>query len=318
MRRVFGLLKLFNLQIPISQIESDLSRYLKKDVKIEGIQVDIARETSGSRLAIATISTPKKYVFLVKESTEHELNVLHIVNKVVGKFVPRVLRWDKGESVFIWLENVPGWLNPFLFKVAETLIDIIFEYHSYTIFNYKEVGETFLLQLPDKGYITSVCDKALEALYRDQIIEKSDLDCIKKRLGDTLNAFKQATFPLVLAHGYFVPSVIRAEGDRVVFYDWNCSSLTYPQIDLVLLMDRLITISNYQRYPCDIDFLLHRYLRELNDLGVKGDFYPIYNTCYFFKILPLLRHWSLCKPVDERVEAEVKSKIATMKRLEVI
>ena len=324
-------MKIFDLNISNEQLELDLQSYYTSNVKLNtdiAISIQVGSDVLGRRLALVTIPINyedkiQKPSFIIKETTKHELKMLSIANKIAYKFCPSILRYDIDNSVYIWMENLTTWLDPFLFRVMETLVDNLFDLHNSTFTRVQEISETFDLSCITKESIISNSLKEFDRLSKLVInnqytyINTIDLDVIKSKLDNTIDQFQKAEFPITLIHGYYVPSSIRTKGEILKVYDWNFSILGYPQLDLVLLIDRIVTLVYYQQLPCYIELLIGRYINQLTDAGINcKHFHTVYTMCYFFRILPLLCSWlSICSNYKDlkRLDSEIVSKVNTMK-----
>jgi len=253
------------------------------------------------------------------------------MNKLLPYSCPRLIYYTESPSaMWILMENITTWVNiNGEHRVNETLVDGLYTIQAAFLDNTQALLESF------KAIPIVTKDVLLRAGYSSlmQINELSTNELfaetfgsygwnrIKRSIEKVLEEVKDCSFSSTLIHGNYYPNTARAMRDdqgrlHVVAYDWQNAAIGWPQVDLVILLDRLDILAKDQGLPGPSSVLLQGYLsRLIDEFDIDPEmFYKVYKVCYVCRILPLMRWWMRGHMQDpsrdpERVFLEIRSKL---------
>jgi len=110
-------MEIFGLEIADNVLERALAKAWRQDLGIRDYEIVFHSELPGRRLAkvtlfLQTVAGVKTMEILVKESSEHELVVLSIANKLIPYSSPKVILYRPAvRGMWLFLENVSTWVD---------------------------------------------------------------------------------------------------------------------------------------------------------------------------------------------------------------
>lgn len=336
-------MQVFDFQITDKELGAALGRIYQTELAILKYDFEFHCEEAPRRLALVTleVQTPgsiKTVDVLVKESSEYELTVLSLMNKLLPYSCPRVIyHMETPSALFLLLENIPTWVDiDGRHRVNELLVDglyviqaTFFDYTQTLLRTFKPFPVVTKERLLKTGTLalTDIDEMSGDPLFAE-VFKEYSWDVLKKSINKRLAGIKDYEFPMTLVHGNYYPNTVRAMRDsrgrvHVVVYDWQNAAVGWPQIDLVLLLDRLDILAAYQNLLGPSSALLQRYISTLVDefdIDVEM-FYRVYRVCYLCRMLPLMRWWMRGHkqhPMHDpdRVFLEIRTKLGAITELQ--
>lgn len=306
-------MQIFDLQVPDEELATALARTYRTELIILNYDFEVHSQVPKMRLALATIEVRtqegnRTLGVLVKEGSEKELTVLSLMNKLLPYSSPKVIYHVETPSGFwLLLENITTWVSiAGAHRVNELMVDGLYYIHAEFFDNTQPLldnikvfpistGERLLKTgLAALTEVSELCRSSLFA----ETFEEYNWQQMQDGIREQMSEIKDYTFPSTIIHGNYYPNTVRAIRDsrdnvHVVVYDWQNAAVGWPQVDLVLLLDRLDIFASYQNLSKPSPVLLQRYLSMLVDeFGIDVDlFYKGYNACYLCRVLPLMRWW---------------------------
>ena len=334
-------MNVFDLEIPEKELESSLSRIYRQSVTIHRYEVEYKTKTPFKRVAaisliLSTVSGLKELQCIIKEVATHELIATSLAN-ILMKYSSPVVFWYKEASIGYWMltENINKWIDiVHPSRINETLVDGLYEIHSTMLGSTDALAANFnSFPISDSSFLSSRARRSLTDLHklsRDRVVIElfddwsTTVDHIEKNLSLDID------FPMTWVHGNYHPSSVRGIVDsssnvRVAVYDWMYSCISYPQMDLASLLDRIDIMSNGQGLQSPTPILLDRYesmlIDEFENIDLEA-FRDTYKFCYTCKMLPLLRWWTKCfiehpTKEPERCILEMDTKLKRLREEEI-
>jgi hypothetical protein len=256
------------------------------------------------------------------------------MNKLLPYSCPKVIYYvEELPTMWIFLENISTWVDiGGRHRVYETLIDGLYVVHAAFLDNTQALLDNFPFPIVTK--------EVLLRAGRDSLVQVDKLSANtsfvgifkecgwdEKAMGTILEKIKTCVFPMTTIHRNYCPNTARAIRDtqgrvHVVVYDWQNAAVGWPQVDLVLLLDRLDILARSQKLPKPSPVLLQRFAARLVDeFDINPEmFYEVYRVCYLCRMLPLMKWWmsmylQFPSRDPERVFLEVRSKLEMMSTL---
>lgn len=306
-------MQIFDFQISDDDLTAALARTYRTEVLLLNYTFEFHSQHPGQRLALVNILVKtqegeRPLSMLVKEGSEKELIILSLMNKLLPYSSPRVIYYVKTPTtLWLLLENITTWVDiSGRHKVNDLLVDGLYamqqpffdntqllldNFKTFPISTGKRLLKTGLTALAD---VNVMCSDVLFV----ETFKAYPWVTVQGGIQEIASVAADVDFPTTIVHGNYYPNTARAirdsQGDvHVVVYDWQNAAIGWPQIDLVLLLDRLDVLTSFQGLSNYSPVLLQRYLSALvDDFGIDTDaFYEVYNACYLCRILPLLRYW---------------------------
>ena len=317
-------------------LHSSLEKAFRTNMELLSSRVEIHRTDIKSRLATLTLvvrmeSDVKTVSLLVKETTETELIVLSLLNKLLPFSVPKIIMYQQaGRGFWVVLENVTSWVDiGGRHRVNESLLDGLYTIHRAFYGREAILREHFDLSDVSMEDLVRVTITALQGIEELSKVISTFTELKWEEVAESIRAYlstvKDLSFPKVLLHGSYCPSSCRAFIDssgetHVIAYDWQFAALGWPQIDLVVLLDRLTIIAEAQGLLDPSPSVLQRYvLRLVEEFGTEPkEFYEVFRLCYLCRATSLVKWWASllrdspqCDP--KRAYLEIESKLKTLK-----
>jgi len=306
-------MEIFGLEIANDELERALARVYRQELGIRDCEIELHSEVPRQRLAkvtffVQTVSGVKSLEVLVKESSEHELVVLSIANKLLPYSSPKVILYKPAPmGMWVVLENVSTWVDVGgKERTNESMLDGLYEIHREFFGNTQVLLGSFnVFTVVDEKTLRSGILRALQdvdELCSDHVVAElfGDWTEVLATVSSKLDALPDLDFPFTLLHGSYYPNTVRgfrdAEGRfHVVAYDWQYSAIGWPQVDLALLLDRVDLIAESQGQQGPSPVLLERYWERLQEEFEDVDymrFKNVYEICYLYRAIPLIRYWA--------------------------
>jgi len=306
-------MEIFGLEVENSQLEQALTRAYRQEFGIRDYEIEFHSEIPGRRLArvtlfLQTVSGIKSLEILVKECSEHELVVLSIANKLLSYSSPRVVLYrPAAKGMWVFLENIPTWVDiGGEGRTNENMLDGLYEIHRVFFDDAQALLDSFnVFTVVTKETLLSGVLRALQdvdEICSDHIVAElfRDWEKVREKVNSKLDTLDELDFPMTLLHGSYYPNTVRGMRDEenrfhVIAYDWQYSAIGWPQIDLALLLDRVDLIAESQNQKGPSPVLLERYWTRLQEEFGRVDyvqFKRVYEICYLYRALPLIRWWA--------------------------
>jgi len=305
------MIKIFDISVSVEELNEKITSIYKIPASIVSYteeshivkplyrlgKLNLLLESSGKRLNLS---------LLVKECSSVELSLTSLMNIILPYSSPKVVYYQEKLmyhlGCWMFLENISTWVDlDGSNRIYENLLDGIYEIHKQFFDKDKLLIDTFptLFRSVTWSFMKSIIENALFEISTLSIHpslvelfptwEKLQLK-LEKRLPE------QISFISTLVHNNYYPNSVRGMYDsrqnvRVVAYDWINSIVGWPQLDLVVLLDRIDVLTNAQLIQSPSDLLLERYLRRLRHDAINvsnEEFIKVYNLCYLYKVLPLI------------------------------
>lgn len=332
-------MQIFDFQIPDPELASALTRIYRTELIVLNYDFEFHSEVPGRRLALATIEVRthegnKTLGVLIKEGSEKELIVLSLMNKLLPYSSPKVIYHVKSPSGFwLLLENISTWVNTTgNYRINELMVDGLYNMQAAFFDNTRALLDNIKVFPISTGEIllktgltalAKISELSTHTLFVE-VFEEYNWQQMQEDINKQILEIKDYKFPLTLVHGNYYPNTVRSIKDprdnvHVVVYDWQNVSIGWPQIDLVLLLDRIDVFASHQNISKPSPVLLQRYVSIfVDEFGIDVDsFYKGYNICYICRTLPLMRWWMqnhIFQPSHDpsRVFLELHTKLKTI------
>jgi hypothetical protein len=320
-------MEIFDLEIVNKELEQALTKVWRQELGIRDYEITFHSEIPGKCLAkvtlfLQTVSGVKTMEILVKESSEHELVVLSIANKLIPYSSPKVILYrPAARGMWLFLENVSTWIDiGGRERTNERMLDGLYEIHRVFFDDVQALLDNFnAFSVVTKETLRSGVLRALKSVDEirfDRVYQRlfEDWGEVQESANSKLDSLDKLDFPMTVLHGSYYPNTVRGMRDEegrihVVAYDWQYSGIGWPQIDLALLLDRVDLIAASQGLESPSPVLLERYWTRVHEEFQRVDydqFKCVYEICYLYRALPLIRWWAknfVARPLHEASRA---------------
>jgi hypothetical protein len=327
-------MEVFGLRITDEELGHALARSYQEELIVRSCNIEIHSDFPPRRLAkvdihVQTAQGLKQLEILVKEGSRHELVAISLANKVLPYSSPKVILYKFfPNGAWIFLENFSTWVDVGgKERTYERMLDGLYTIHRVFLDRTDALTSNFNAFPTVSGeQLRASINRTLndlDELRGNHIVSGLFVDwrAIREKIDERLSNVKVLSFPMTLLHGSYYPNTVRGLIDsenrfHVVAYDWQYCGIGWPQIDLALLLDRLDVISRSRNQKEPSPVLLGRYWMQLGedfrDLEYT-QFRDVYEFCYLYRALSLVRWWLkgfIASPIKEpgRAVLEVETK----------